>query len=132
MTPPPSSSPPRRSTSASSTPAATSSRKASRSPISPSATTESSIWSSCGPLFARTPGSSNEIGVIQPLEEIGRICKELKVPFHTDAAQALGKIPIDVEKWNVSLMSLCGQKVYGPKGVGDLYIRRRPRIRMEP
>ncbi|EAU88735.2 cysteine desulfurase NFS1 [Coprinopsis cinerea okayama7 len=76
---------------------------------------------------------NNETGVIQPLKEIGAIVRKYRgVYFHTDAAQAVGKIPLDVNEMNIDLMSISGHKMYGPKGVGAAYIRRRPRVRLEP
>lgn len=75
---------------------------------------------------------NNETGVIQPLSEIGAICKAHKVYFHTDAAQAYGKIPLDVDAMKIDLMSISAHKIYGPKGVGAAYVRRRPRVRLEP
>jgi cysteine desulfurase len=75
---------------------------------------------------------NNEIGVIQPMEEIGQLCRANKIFFHSDIAQAAGKIEVDVNKWNLDLASISGHKIYGPKGVGALYIRRRPRVRLEP
>jgi len=74
---------------------------------------------------------NNEIGVIQPLAEIGKICRARGVYFHTDAAQAVGKIPLDVNAMNIDMMSISGHKIYGPKGIGALYVRRKPRVRLE-
>ncbi|KAK7529669.1 pyridoxal phosphate-dependent transferase [Phyllosticta citribraziliensis] len=75
---------------------------------------------------------NNEIGVVQPVEEIGRICRQRKIFFHTDGAQAVGKIPLDVNKMNIDLMSISAHKLYGPKGIGACYVRRRPRVRLDP
>jgi cysteine desulfurase len=76
--------------------------------------------------------ANNEIGVLQPIAKIGKICHDRQVLFHSDAAQAIGKIPIDVNSMQIDLMSLTAHKIYGAKGIGALYVRRRPRVMLAP
>jgi cysteine desulfurase len=92
------------------------------------------LASAIGPrtLLVSVMAVNNEIGTIQPLAAIGALCRARGVLFHSDAAQAAGKIPLDVEAMQLDLVSISGHKLYAPKGIGALYVRRRPRVRLAP
>ena len=85
-----------------------------------------------GTILVTIMAANNETGVLQPIAEIGAICRERSVAFHTDAAQAAGKVPIDVATQNIHLLSISGHKLYGPKGVGVLYVRKSPTLQVAP
>lgn len=76
-------------------------------------------------------GVNNEIGVIQPMKEIGKLCRANKTFFHSDIAQMAGKMPVDVNELGIDVASISSHKIYGPKGIGAIYIRRKPRVKME-